>query len=434
MKVCKSAIAAMALTATSAFADEAPTVLDRADNGFILMSAMLVLLMSIPGIGLFYGGLARSKNVLSTIEQTLAVFCLAVILWVIIGYSFAFGPTDGALGAFFGGFGTMFLNGITLDSLSGTLSEYTWVIFQGAFCAISACLIIGATPGRIKFSALLLAVGIWIVLSYAPLAHQVWGGGFIDSTFMSYDFAGGTVVHVNAAVCGLTGAYILGRRHDLGRVAMAPHNLGLTYVGACLLWIGWLGFNAGSELVADGVSSLAFINTVLCPATAALTWMAAEWIIFKKPSTLGTASGVLAGLVAITPACAFVGPMGAIVIGFVAALACLWGVHGFKKLTKIDDSMDVFGVHGIGAIVGGILTGVFCDPSLGGTGFKGEWTSIAGQVYGQTVSLLVAIVWSFVVSVIAFKLAKVLVGLRVSTDEESEGLDLASHGERGYNL
>lgn len=434
MKVCKSAIAAMALTATSAFADEAPAVLDRADNGFILMSAMLVLLMSIPGIGLFYGGLARSKNVLSTIEQTLAVFCLAVILWVIIGYSFAFGPTDGALGAFFGGFGTMFLNGITLDSLSGTLSEYTWVIFQGAFCAISACLIIGATPGRIKFSALLLAVGIWIVLSYAPLAHQVWGGGFIDSTFMSYDFAGGTVVHVNAAVCGLTGAYILGRRHDLGRVAMAPHNLGLTYVGACLLWIGWLGFNAGSELVADGVSSLAFINTVLCPATAALTWMAAEWIIFKKPSTLGTASGVLAGLVAITPACAFVGPMGAIVIGFIAALACLWGVHGFKKLTKIDDSMDVFGVHGIGAIVGGILTGVFCAPSLGGTGFKGEWTSIAGQVYGQTVSLLVAIVWSFVVSVIAFKLAKVLVGLRVSTDEESEGLDLASHGERGYNL
>ncbi|WP_406031426.1 ammonium transporter [Succinivibrio sp.] len=434
MKVCKSAIAAMALTATSAFADEAPAVLDRADNGFILMSAMLVLLMSIPGIGLFYGGLARSKNVLSTIEQTLSVFCLAVILWVIIGYSFAFGPTDGALGAFFGGFGTMFLNGITLDSLSGTLSEYTWVIFQGAFCAISACLIIGATPGRIKFSALLLAVGIWIVLSYAPLAHQVWGGGFIDSTFMSYDFAGGTVVHVNAAVCGLTGAYILGRRHDLGRVAMAPHNLGLTYVGACLLWIGWLGFNAGSELVADGVSSLAFINTVLCPATAALTWMAAEWIIFKKPSTLGTASGVLAGLVAITPACAFVGPMGAIVIGFIAALACLWGVHGFKRLTKIDDSMDVFGVHGIGAIVGGILTGVFCDPSLGGTGFKGEWTSIAGQVYGQTVSLLIAIVWSFVVSVIAFKLAKVLVGLRVSTDEESEGLDLASHGERGYNL
>ena len=215
---------------------------------------------------------------------------------------------------------------------------------------------------------------------------------------------------------------------------MAPHNLGLTYVGASLLWIGWLGFNAGSELVADGVSALAFINTVLCPAVAALTWMVAEWILFKKPSTRGTASGVLAGLVAITPACAFVGPMGAIVIGIAAGLACLWGVHGFKKLTKVDDSLDVFGVHGIGAIVGGVLTGVFCDPSLGGTGFKGDWTSIAGQVYGQTMSLVVAMLWSFVVSIIAFKLASVLVGLRVTADEESEGLDLASHGERGYNL
>ncbi|MGN0902824.1 MAG: ammonium transporter, partial [Succinivibrio sp.] len=253
-------------------------------------------------------------------------------------------------------------------------------------------------------------------------------------TFQSYDFAGGTVVHVNAAICGLTGAFILGRRHDLGKVAMAPHNVGYTYVGAALLWIGWLGFNAGSELVADNVSALAFINTVLCPAAAALTWMVTEWIVFRKPSTLGTASGVLAGLVAITPACAFVGPMGALIIGIVSGLACVWGVHGFKRLTKIDDSMDVFGVHGIGAIVGGILTGVFCDPALGGTGFKGDWTSIAGQVYGQAMSLVVAIVWSFVVSVIAFKLAQVLVGLRVTADEEAEGLDLASHGERGYNL
>lgn len=434
MRVTKSALLASLLAfAPAVFADGEAT-LDKVDNGFILMCAMLVLLMSIPGIGLFYGGLTRSKNVLSTIEQCLAVFCMAIVLWVIVGYSFAFGPTDGVLGDLFGGFGTMFLSGIDLNSISGSLSEYTWVIFQGAFCAISACLIVGATVERVKFSAVLIGVGIWIVLSYAPLAHQVWGGGFIDSTFQSYDFAGGTVVHVNAAVCGLTAAFILGKRHDLGRVAMAPHNLGLTYVGASLLWIGWLGFNAGSELVADGVSALAFINTVLCPAVAALTWMVAEWILFKKPSTLGTASGVLAGLVAITPACAFVGPMGAIVIGIVAGLACLWGVHGFKKLTKIDDSLDVFGVHGIGAIVGGVLTGVFCDPSLGGTGFKGDWTSIAGQVYGQTMSLVVAMLWSFVVSIIAFKLASVLVGLRVTADEESEGLDLASHGERGYNL
>ncbi len=433
MRVCKSALLAALSFAPCAFAEET-AALDTADNGFILMSAMLVLLMSIPGIGLFYGGLARSKNVLSTIEQTLAVFCMAILLWVIVGYSFAFGPVEGALGDFFGGFSTMFLSGITLESLSGTLSQYTWVIFQGAFCAISACLIVGATVERIKFSAVLIAVGIWIVFSYAPLAHQVWGGGFIDSVFQSYDFAGGTVVHVNAAVCGLTGAFMLGRRHDLGRVAMAPHNLSFSYIGACLLWIGWLGFNAGSELVADGVSSLAFINTVLCPAAAALTWMVAEWIFFKKPSTLGTASGVVAGLVAITPACAFVGPMGAIVIGFISGFACLWGVHGFKKLTKIDDSLDVFGVHGIGAIVGGILTGVFCDPTLGGTGFKGDYTSIAGQVYGQAMSLVVAMVWSLVVSVIAFKIASILVGLRVTADEESEGLDLASHGERGYNL
>jgi len=275
---------------------------------------------------------------------------------------------------------------------------------------------------------------IWIVLSYAPLAHQVWGGGFIDTTFMSYDFAGGTVVHINAAVCGIIGALILGKRNDLGKVVMTPHNLGFTYIGACLLWIGWLGFNAGSELIADVISALAFINTVLCPAAAALTWMCSEWVLFKKPSTLGTASGVIAGLVGITPACAFVSPLGAVIIGIACGFICLWGVHGFKRLTKIDDSLDVFGIHGLGAICGGVLTGVFCDPALGGTGFKGEWTSILGQVYGQTASIVVSIVWSAVVSVIAFSVAKKLVGLRVSSDEESEGLDLASHGERGYNI
>ncbi len=408
--------------------------LSTTDNGFILMSAMLVLLMSIPGIGLFYSGLTRSKNVLSTIEQTLAVFCVAILLWFVVGYTVAFGGTEGTLGGFFGELNKICLFGIDFNSLSGSLSELTWVIFQGAFCAISSCLVIGATVERVKFSAVLIALSIWIVLSYAPLAHQVWGGGFIDTTFMSYDFAGGTVVHINAAVCGIVGAFILGRRNDLGKVVMTPHNLGYTYIGACLLWIGWLGFNAGSELVADGISALAFINTVLCPAAAALTWMALEWIIFKKPSTLGTASGVIAGLVGITPACAFVSPLGAVVIGISCGALCLWGVHGFKRLTKVDDSLDVFGIHGLGAICGGLLTGVFCDPALGGTGFKGEWTSIAGQVYGQGVSILIAILWSFVVSVIAFTVAKKLVGLRVSADEESEGLDLASHGERGYNL
>ncbi len=445
MRVMKSALLLSALTlAPAVFADEetaeavvetAEAAVDTADNGFILMSAMLVLLMSIPGIGLFYGGMVRSKNVLSALEQCLAVFCLAIFLWVIIGYSFAFGPTEITLGSFYGGFDKAFLIGINADSLSGTLSEYTWVIFQAAFCAIASCLIVGATVERVKFGTLLIAIAIWILFSYAPLCHQVWGGGFIDSTFHAYDFAGGTVVHINAGVAGIVGAFLVGKRGDLGRVSMTPHNLSLTYVGACLLWIGWLGFNAGSELVADNISALAFINTVVCPATAALTWMCAEWILFKKPSTLGTASGVLAGLVAITPACAFVGVMGSIVIGIAAALACLWGVHGFKKLTKIDDSLDVFGVHGIGAIVGALLTGIFCAPSLGGQGFKEGWDSIAGQFYGQLMSVIVAIVWSFVVSFIAFKVAGLICsGMRVHSDEESEGLDLASHGERGYNI
>lgn len=415
-------------------AQEQVGTLDMDSNGFILLSAMLVLLMSIPGIGLFYGGLVRSKNILSTLEQCLAVFSLAIVLWFVVGYSLAFGPTTNTLGDFFGGFDKSLLLGIDHNSLFGSLSEYTFVIFQGAFCAISSCLIVGATVERVRFSALLIALTIWIIFSYAPLAHQVWGGGFIDRVFLAYDFAGGTVVHINAAVAGFIGAYLVGRRNDLGKVLLVPHNLTLTYIGACLLWVGWLGFNAGSALISDGVSSLAFFNTVLCPAVSALTWMVLEWIIFKKPSTLGTVSGVLAGLVAITPACAFVGPLGAIVIGILASVFCLWGVHGFKRFTKVDDSLDVFGVHGIGAIVGALLTGIFCAQELGGSGFKEGYNSILGQVYGQFMSIVIAIIWSSVVSLIAFKIANVLVSLRVARDDETEGLDLASHGERGYNL
>lgn len=423
----------LCLLSHTAFAEDS-AALDESANGFILMSAMLVLLMSIPGIGLFYGGLVRSKNVLSVIEQCLAVFCLSILLWVILGYSFAFGGVDGALGDFYGGFGKAFLHGIKTDSLSGVLSEYTWVIFQGAFCAISACLIVGATVERIRFSALLVGVGIWVVLSYAPLAHQVWGGGFIDSTFHAYDFAGGCVVHINAAVAGLTGAFMLGKRNGLGKVLMAPHNLSLTYIGTSLLWIGWLGFNAGSELAADNISALAFINTVIAPAAGAMSWLIAEWVMFNRPSTLGTCSGILAGLVAITPACAFVGPVGAFFIGSIAGLVCLYGVHGFKRLIKIDDSLDVFGVHGLGGIVGALLTGVFCAPSLGGEGFKEGWESISGQFYGQFISVIITIVWSLVVSVIAFYIAGKIAGLRVIEEDERAGLDLTSHGERGYNL
>ncbi|MCR5536634.1 MAG: ammonium transporter [Succinivibrio sp.] len=418
-----------------AFAEEEAS-LDLVANGFVLISALLVLLMSIPGIALFYGGLVRQKNVLSCIEQSLGVFCLAILLWCICGYSLAFSSSESAgfVQAFVGNLDKALLGGIDLNSLSGSLSEYTFVIFQGAFCAISSCLIVGATVERIRYSAMLLAITLWIIFSYAPLAHQVWGGGFIDTFFESYDFAGGTVVHINAAAAGLVGAFLVGKRNGLGKVAMAPHNLSLTYMGCALLWIGWLGFNAGSQLSSDGVAALAFINTVICPAAAALSWMCGEWLIFKKPSSLGTCSGVIAGLVAITPACAFVGPMGSIVIGLISGLVCLWGVHGFKRATGIDDSLDVFGIHGLGAIVGGVLTGVFCDPALGGVGFKGSHSTILSQVYGQFMSCVVALIWSAVVAYLSFYIADKLLGLRVAEDAEREGLDLSYHGERGYNI
>ena len=431
----KSKISALFLLPLSLSAMAADDAVNTDANGFVLLCAVLVLLMSIPAIGLFYAGLVRSKNALSVLEQCLAVSAIALIFWLGLGYSFAFSSGDHALASFVGNFDKAFLLSVTPDSLSGELSELTFFIFQGAFCAIASCLIVGATVERIRFSALLIGLFIWMLLSYAPLAHMVWGGGFIDSTFAAYDFAGGDVVHINAAVAGIVGAFVLGKRADLGKVNLAPHNLTLTYIGGGLLWIGWFGFNAGSELAADGISALAFVNTAIAPAAAALTWMAIEYMLYKKSSTLGTVSGVLAGLVAITPACAFVGPLGAIVIGAAASTACVWGVHGFKRLTGVDDSLDVFGIHGIGAIVGALLTGVFCAPSLGGVGFKGDWTSIGGQFYGQFMSVIITVIWSGVASLIAFKVAGLLTGgIRVSEEEEREGLDISSHGERSYNI
>lgn len=426
------AISALSLSCP-VFADE--ITLDTSANGYVLICTVLVLLMSIPAIGLFYSGLVRVKNVLSVLEQCLAISSIAIIFWMVLGYSIAFSSGDHALAPFSGNFDKAFLLSITPDTLSGVLSEYTFFIFQAAFCAIASCLIVGALVERVRFSALLIGILLWMLLSYAPLAHMVWGGGFIDSTFAAYDFAGGDVVHINAAVAGIVGAFMLGKRSDLGKVNLAPHNLTLTYVGGGMLWLGWFGFNAGSELAADGISALAFINTAIAPATAALAWMGVEWVMYKKPSTLGTVSGVLAGLVAITPACAFVGPLGAVVIGAVAGICCVWGVHGFKRLTGIDDSLDVFGIHGIGAIIGALLTGVFCAPSLGGAGFKGDWTSIGGQVYGQFMSIVITVIWSGIASFIAFKVAGILTGgIRVSDEIEREGLDIAVHGERGYNL
>lgn len=407
-----------------------------ADNAFVITCAILVILMSVPGIALFYGGLVRSKNVLSILQQCMVVFGICFLLWFIVGYTWAFGSTGDASSWFsliIGSSDKLFLSKITPDSVSGTLSEYNFVVFQGAFCAISACLIVGATAERIKFGALVMGITLWALFSYIPLAHMVWGNGLMEYWFEAWDFAGGTVVHINAAVAGIVAAFMTGPRIDLNRIAITPHSLPFTYTGCALLWVGWFGFNAGSELSADGVSALAFINTVLAPASGALVWSVCEKFISGHSSSLGSSSGVLAGLVAITPACAFVSPLASVIIGALSTFVCLWGVRGFKKLTRVDDSLDVFGIHGLGAIVGAILTGIFCSPDLGGTGFKGSHDGMFSQTLGQIGSIIITIIWSGVISVLAFGIAGKLFGsLHVSHDDERTGLDLSFHGERGY--
>ncbi|MGN1356829.1 MAG: ammonium transporter [Succinivibrionaceae bacterium] len=426
------ALGALAASSVACAAEEAAPKLDLVSNSFIMICAILVMLMSIPGIGLFYGGLVRSKNMLSVLAQVMVTFSLMYVLWAVYGYSLAMGDGDSL---FFGNFSNVLLKNITHETIDGnSLSELTYFAFQGAFAAITACLILGSFAERIKFSGLMIVLMIWFPLAYVPSWHMVWGGGWLDQAFGVLDFAGGTVVHINAAVCALVGAYYVGKRIGYGREIMAPHNLTMTMIGASLLWIGWFGFNAGSELAPDGISALAFTNTVLAPAAAVLSWSVCEWIMNGKPSLLGACSGAVAGLVAITPACGWVGIGGGLVIGLVAGAACLWGVHGLKKILHVDDSLDVFGVHGLGGIIGALLTGIFCSPDLGGVGFGGENTTIASQFVGQLVSVVVTIAWTGIVSVVAFFIADKLVGVRVTRDEEREGLDLASHGERAYNL
>ena len=404
-------------------------------NAYVIICAILVIMMSIPGIGLFYAGLVRAKNCLSVFAQCTAVFSIIFVMWVILGYSLAFWDNQSLSAPFIGSLDKFFLKGVEISSLSGELSEYTFITFQGAFCAISSALIVGALVERIKFLSLVLGILFWALLSYVPIAHMIWAGGFIEQAFAPYDFAGGDVVHINAACAALVAAFLVGRREDLGKVSLSPHNLSLTYIGTGFLYLGWFGFNAGSALTADGVSALALLNTVLCPVVAALTWALIEYYLNGKSSTLGLCSGILAGLVAITPGCAYIGPVGAIVSGILSSALCVFGVRGFKQLTHIDDSLDVFGIHGIGAIVGAITSGIFCAPILGGVGFKGHWESILGQVTGQVSSVIFTIIWSSIATLIAFKLAALLSGgLRVTHDVEREGLDLASHGERGYNL
>ncbi|GKW16009.1 ammonium transporter [Pectobacterium actinidiae] len=403
-----------------------PTI-DKADNAFIMICTALVLFMTIPGIALFYGGLIRSKNVLSMMTQVSVTFAMVCILWVVYGYSLAFSEGN----AFFGGFSTFMLKGIGIESISGTYYQFVHVAYQASFACITVALIVGAIAERIRFSAVLIFVALWLTFSYLPMTHMVWGGGYL-ALDGALDFAGGTVVHINAAVAGLVGAYLLGKRAGFGKEAFKPHNLPMVFIGTAILYIGWFGFNAGSAGAANGVAALAFLNTVVATAAAILAWVGGEWMVRGKPSLLGACSGCIAGLVAITPAAGTVGVGGALIIGLAGGIAGLWGVTVLKRWLRVDDPCDVFGVHGVCGIVGCILTGVFSSASLGGTGYA-EGVTMAHQVWVQLFSVIVCLVWSGVVAFVAFKVADMIVGLRVPEDQEREGLDVNSHGESAYN-
>ncbi|EDW3872114.1 ammonium transporter AmtB [Salmonella enterica subsp. diarizonae] len=405
----------------------APAVADKADNAFMMISTALVLFMTIPGIALFYGGLIRAKNVLSMLTQVTVTFALVCILWVVYGYSLAFGEGN----HFFGNVEGAMLKNIALTAVTGTIYQYIHVAFQGSFACITVGLIVGALAERIRFSAVLIFVVVWFTLSYIPIAHMVWGGGLL-AAHGALDFAGGTVVHINAAIAGLVGAYLIGKRVDFGKEAFKPHNLPMVFTGTAILYIGWFGFNAGSASSANEIAALAFVNTVVATAAAILGWIIGEWTLRGKPSLLGACSGAIAGLVGVTPACGYVGVGGALVIGVIAGLAGLWGVTMLKRLLRVDDPCDVFGVHGVCGIVGCILTGVFAASSLVGVGFV-DGVTMGHQVMVQLESIAITVAWSGVVAFVGYKLADILVGLRVPEEQEREGLDVNSHGENAYN-
>ena len=469
-----SAAPATAAAATAAAPAEAASAAapapspNKGDVSWMLLSTLLVIMMAIPGLALFYGGLVRSKNMLSVLMQVFVTFAMIVVLWVVYGYSLAF--TEG--NAYFGGFDRLFLKG-TFDSSTGTFAmgatfskatpipELLFVAFQATFAGITCALILGAFAERVKFSAVLIFMVLWFTFSYVPVAHMVWfwmgPDAYTDAKLVeeltskagkiwqwgALDFAGGTVVHINAGVAGLVGAYLVGKRIGFGKEKMTPHNLPMTMIGASLLWFGWFGFNAGSALEANNFAVLAFINTFLATSCAVLSWTFFEWMFKGKPSMLGAASGAVAGLVAITPAAGNVGIPGAFAIGLIAGPVCLWGVSGLKKMLKADDSLDVFGVHALGGILGALLTGVFNSPDLGGPSFPADWVtgtmtaakdySIAGQVMIQAKAVGLTVVWTAVVAFISFKIADLVVGLRVKEEEEREGLDISAHGETAYN-
>jgi Amt family ammonium transporter len=449
----KPAEASAAAPAAAPAAPAVAPVPNKGDTAWMIVATALVILMTIPGLALFYGGLARNKNMLSVLMQVFTIFCLIGVLWVVYGYSLAFSP-GGAYNTFIGGLDKLFMKGITPDSTVETFSkgvvipEYIFVMFQLTFAAITTALITGAYAERIKFSAVLVFSALWFTLSYLPISHMVWfwGGpsahadpsGFLFAKG-ALDFAGGTVVHINAGIAGLMGALVLGKRLGYPRTAMPPHSLTMTMIGACLLWVGWIGFNVGSNLEATGTAALAFFNTTFATMVAALTWTFVEWIVKGKPSLLGGVSGAVAGLVAITPAAGFVGPMGALVIGAAAGVGCLWAVSWLKSKLGYDDSFDVFGVHCIGGIIGALGTGIFVNPKFGGTGVFdyaadkiGEFDATA-QFISQLWAVGTSLVWSGVVAFVLFKLIDMVMGLRVSEESEREGLDIASHGERAYN-
>ncbi len=407
----------------------AQDVLDSGDTAWMLTATALVLFMTIPGLSLFYAGMVRAKNALSVMMQCFAITCLMTVLWALYVYSLAFGNDIGGL---VGDFSKAFMSGVGVDVVSGTIPETVFSIFQLTFAVITPALIVGAFAERMKFSAMLWFMTLWVTIVYAPIAHWVWGGGWLGGLGV-LDFAGGTVVHINAGVAGLVAAIVLGKRRGYPRTAMKPSNLVLTMVGAGMLWVGWFGFNAGSELAADGVAGMAMAVTQIATAAAALTWMFLEWFNHGKPSALGLVSGAVAGLVAITPASGFVGPMGALVIGAASGLMCYLAVVKVKHALGYDDSLDAFGVHGIGGIVGAILTGVFVDASLGGAGLA-EGATIVSQVGLQALGVVATIIYCGVVSFILLKVLDAVIGLRVNAEEEEEGLDLVLHDEQGYNL
>jgi len=460
-----AAPAAGASAAAAAAPAASAPVANKGDNAWMLVSTLLVIMMTVPGLALFYGGLVRSKNMLSVLMQVMVTFSLIVVLWALYGYSLAF--TEG--NAYVGGLDRLFLKGI-FDPVKGEFAmaatfskgvyipELLFAAFQATFAGITCCLIVGAFAERIKFSAVLLFSALWFTFSYAPIAHMVWywmgpdayaTKDVVDAMnakagmlwqWGALDFAGGTVVHINAAVAGLVGAFMIGKRVGYGKEAMAPHNLPLTMVGASLLWVGWFGFNAGSALEAGNSAVLAFMNTFTATAAAVLAWCLGEAMMRGKASMLGAASGAVAGLVAITPAAGNVGLMGAIIIGFVAGFACLWGVNALKRMLGADDALDVFGVHGVGGIVGALLTGVFNTQDLGGPGLVTDWVTatvgsngIGAQVWIQAKAVGLTILWSGVVAAAAFKIVDLTIGLRVSEEEEREGLDISSHGETAYS-